>query len=90
MKKLFANTRRTLLTHTGIVIKPLMHDLAVLPLGHDDLLHVHRLSAGGNKVQTAFVERDIVAHSRSRHVEPFPLLDAAQKLLFSLDRKSVV
>ena len=28
-----------LLTRTGVIIKPLVHDLAILPFGHRNLLH---------------------------------------------------
>ena len=45
----------------GVVVEPLVYNLAVVPLGDDNLLHVNRLATGGNEVYVAFVERHIVA-----------------------------
>ena len=51
---------RTLLTRTGVIVKPLVNYLAVLPLGNDNLLHVNRLAIGGDEVEVAFVEAHVV------------------------------
>lgn len=57
----------------------------MLPLRDNNLFHVYRLPAGRNEVHGAFVEGRVIAHSLSRHIESFPLLDTAHELLFPLD-----
>jgi hypothetical protein len=68
-----------------IVVELLMDDFAGRPLGHDNLLHVNRLTTGGNEIHRAFIERHIVANTGRRHIEPFSFLDPAQELLLSLN-----
>jgi hypothetical protein len=67
-----------------IVVETLVDEVAVRPLGHDDLLHVNRLTTGDDGIHRALIERHIVADTGRRHVEPFPLLDPAQELLSRL------
>src|SRR5262249_12346507 len=76
---------RTSLAYGGVVVEPLVDDLAVLPSCNCHLFPVHRLPIRRNEVFCALVEGHVIAQTECCHVKPFPLLDAVHELLFSLD-----
>ncbi len=62
-----------------------MDDLVIFPFGCVHLLQPDRLTIGCDEFHDAFVKGGIVSDSGRHHMEPFPVLDSAQKLLLALD-----
>ena len=66
-----------------IVVELLMDDFAGRPLGHDNLLHVNRLTTGGNEIHRAFIERHIVAVTLNPFHSLTPLKNYFSRSMFA-------
>jgi hypothetical protein len=68
--RLFHLSRFTL--RTGIVIEPFVHNLAILPPRHRNLMN--GLPVGRDEIHSALVEGHIVANAVGRDRESLPLI----------------